>query len=288
MVARLVSTLLLFLLLAGCLGGKDSTPPLEQSPSVGETSSSASPSNPPSLLENASIAMDGCGKGITALVYAPQALYPSATPHDPSWSSDSPVVAITLLVQECSRISVGPFERGPVRFLLEVHDNLVSPTSCREVPGDYTSDEAFSQLWLDDAEIAAYLQATYGLPVRFASISVVSESLGTRTSDHWTFGVPGEPVSTLDSIIGATDTTSFPVYRLYYSPSEGRVSFADFTFHLEYAGLDYLLSTGKVAPPLIYGSTGTGDLVAYGSPSRNSHFSVEIHQFGDDECKEPL
>lgn len=185
-------------------------------------------------------------------------------------------------------MSVGPFERGPVHLLLEMHDNLNAPASCREIPGDYTSDETLSQLWLDDAEIVEYLQATYALPIRFASFNVAQDNVGTVTRDQWSFGVPGEPTSTLEGMIGGTDATSFPVYRLYYAPTEGRIAFMDFAVHLDYEGLGDTLTTGKLAPPLLYASAGPGDLVAYGSPSRNGYFSGEVRQFGDDQCKEPL
>jgi len=292
MTARVIPVVLVLVLFGGCLGANNAPntqgQPLSMSSNSGSESRSESTSVPPPVGNvSQTLLLDGCGKGIAALIYVPQALYPDATPSDASWAANSQVVAIHVEVHECARISVGPFERGPIHYLVEHHDNLVVPQSCRDVPGDYTSDEALSQIWLDDAAIVDYLQKTYELPVRFASINVTSDSLGPETQDHWTFGVPGQPASMLEGTIGATDAKSFPVYRLYYFPAKGRVSFLDYSIDEKFEGLGNPLATGKLAPPLIYGSTGTGDAVAYGGPARDGHYSVAFHQFGDDQCKVP-
>src|ERR1041385_233489 len=154
MASRFVLALFIFLLLAGCLGKNASPAPSGKSPSAsgigsGTRSESTSGGSVPLAVGNVSqtIAFDGCGKGLSALIYAPQELYPGASPPEPSWAAGSPLVAITVFVEECTRISVGPYERGPVHFLLEINDNMAAPASCRSVPGDYTSDNSLSQLW---------------------------------------------------------------------------------------------------------------------------------------------
>ena len=291
---RFAPALVIVLLLAGCLDGHNEPKLDGPSPSATfrhtETMSGSTglPSPPPNGNSTQMIALDGCRKGINAAIYVPQALYPNAVPPEASWAANSPLLVMTVEVHECQRISVGPFERGPIHFLLEYHDNVDAPASCRAIPGDYTSDDALSQMWLDDPDIVSYLQTTYRLPIRFASVNVTQVALGPETRDHWIFGLPGEANSSLEAMIGGNDTTSFPVYRLYYSPTMGKISFVDYSVSEKFEGLRNPLVTGKLAPPLLYASTGTGDVVAYGSPSRDGHYSAQIHQFGDDQCKEPL
>src|ERR1041385_3112890 len=112
MASRFVLALFVFLLLAGCLGTKPPPSPSGQAPSASgngpgtRSASTTEPSSPPAIGNvSQTIALDGCDKGLSALINAPQALYPGAAPPEPSWAAGSPTVAITVFVQECARIS---------------------------------------------------------------------------------------------------------------------------------------------------------------------------------------
>src|SRR5687767_9010442 len=120
-----LALLLTCLVLAGCTARSDDDAPTPQPPSTtagsfsfsATTTTAESPSREP---ESHRLTLDGCDSGMSVAIYAPTALYPAASsPAD--WSGNDPLLVINLWLESCARVSIGPFERGPVHFLIEMH-----------------------------------------------------------------------------------------------------------------------------------------------------------------------
>ncbi len=117
------------------------------------------------------ITMDGCVAWVLSRGFNPTE---SPPPVPEPWHSIKAPGEFELQLRgfACERLAVGPFER-PVNMIAELHSNRTTPEGC-EQPGLITPGlpKILHKLWLDDAEVAAYLAKQHGMPVGLASMTL--------------------------------------------------------------------------------------------------------------------
>lgn len=281
-----------FLVLAvACLGGCFNRP--EEAPEAsdprftgpGMTSSVSTPTTGPTtfILLNHSLQLSAC-QGMQAFRDLPEPLWPGPLP--PGWEDDGRVT-VYFEILECQRIAVGPFERGPVFIMRELHLFPLTPSKCTQ--GDYDDLSIVEAYWVSDAEVAAHLNQTYAMPAAYADFRRDQTSAGPLLNTTWTFGLPGLTPSWL-RVVNATElpeATIFPYERMAWIN--------------QYKGITYLNqerayshdsnpgATGKIRPPLPYTTTGQEDFATdRGGPIWKADSSGTFSQFRDLSCDEPV
>lgn len=129
----------------------------------------------------AALSLSGCSGWETHMEPLPAAAASWETP--PGWeppAGDLPKARMAGL--ECDRLGLGPFER-PVRLVWDSHTHATFPDACHRAEV-YEMTSLVGTVWIDDAEVARFLNETYGLPARAATVTPAMQGQ-TRT---WTWG----------------------------------------------------------------------------------------------------
>jgi hypothetical protein len=239
------------------------------------------------MTGGAGIFLDDCKDGITNGGLFPAQAFPQATPPT-GWSPQSPpLIQVELQILSCQRISVGPFERGPVHLLFETHDNFSPPDSCAKAAGgDYYSALALTQFWIDDAEIAGYLRTKFGLPAQEATFNQSSTVVNGEGRQHWDFGLKGGGVSSLDNNVGPADLSWAPTFRFFYASADHE-DFFDLAYDEHYSQQG-LVSFGTIVPPLMFAGNAVGAWAATGGVTASGTYAGTFHQFRDMNCMDSL
>ncbi|MCA1810966.1 MAG: hypothetical protein LC623_03020 [Halobacteriales archaeon] len=176
----------LAVVLAGCSGKQTETSP--------SSHSFTSETNPRFQKE---LQLTNCTSWLV-LVNFPAGMAPGQPP--PGWQPGSPLNLISRVIMQeyhCNRIAIGPYERGPVNLLLESHTNAAYPANCTSSATVFTNFYVISSLWIDDPDIAGYLNTTMaGLPIHVTSFQVSDQATGPLLDRTWQWG-PTQPPSTL-------------------------------------------------------------------------------------------
>ncbi len=98
------------------------------------------------------------------------------------WGQANGFSRVGLFGWECTRIHWDNLERGPIRLLLELHDNMVVPENCRT--DAKTEMWSLASFWTDDEGVAA-LAATLDLPVRQ---DLIKREIGPAGDESWQWG----------------------------------------------------------------------------------------------------
>jgi hypothetical protein len=221
--------------------------------------------------------------GGSSLSYGPNDVFEAPVP--PGWRFDWPINEVYLLVAQCQRMSVGPYERGPVRMVLETYSAASQPQSC--LNGTFDRPDMMSNWWIDDKDIAAYLQGL-GAPAHYATIDYASQSAGAARVDQWTWHQEGHD----DSWVSYPDHGQVP----------GSIPFLEriFWFNQTTLGVMDLLQqghydagavpAGQMSPPSLYAFAGA--TLPYSAARGGIYYDVELSAtlqfFGDFQCKQPL
>lgn len=234
------------------------------------------------------LGLDGCSNDLSGLAYIVAQAY-DIQPL-PGWEGDAPPAELQYYLLQCERVSTGPFERGPVMALLELHTHRQVPEGCRE--GDYTDTAVLNQLWLDDAKVVGYLRATHGLPAKVAAMSLDEVSTAGGVDFRWAFAAEDGAVSdwTYHHLsASAYDQREYPTYRLFWASGEDSVSYMDLQTQTHTVGAEEpLLVEGTLRSPLLYAQGGVERFVGYGSGGIDAYAHGEIYLFKDTQCSEPL
>lgn len=194
---RIALVFLGLLALAGCNapahpadGSSTSETP---TPSISATGSTAPSVNVtlPSLNHTRTLQLDNC-YGWQAVTTDPGATAPGERP--PGWNPAPSGTAFTgqeIQAYQCNRISLGAFERGPIHLMFEDHGNADFPPKCKENAPEFPVFGIVTHIWIDDAEVAAYLRTEYGAPVLLGQFNETSQDAGTLTLRTWTWAVEG-------------------------------------------------------------------------------------------------
>lgn len=274
---------------AGCLHhAPDSTKPDgHQSSSTSSSAPSSSmptPSTPPLNSTVGQILFSSCLHGATTFLAGPKPLFP--TEPLPGWGPHStPLTGVSYLLLYCDRVSVGPYERGPVGIMQENHDDGEAPPACAK--GHSGPGGILTHLWLSDPDIATYLRQTWGIPSDWADVHFTESTVATHTETTWLFGLPAQPAS---SYTVRYDTPVFPggdqVDREFWHNPSGGTSYFD--AHEVWSSPSDQLEPGNgtFRAPLLASAVGT--LADAGNPWTNASADIKVFQYRDPQCKELL
>jgi hypothetical protein len=183
---------------------------------------------------------------------APGPLVPGSAP--PGWepgADASPVANVKMAGQSCQRLALGAFERGPIHVLFDAHNHAAVPPACRAgLPPDSEAN-VLASLWVDDAEVGAFLNRTYGLPVHVAPVAEAAQEAGPAVLHAWSWG-PAQARSDLTvPAAGATQRYQFNDALLWQRGAGiGRLSLA---YDREAPATDQV-AHGTLRPPMLLGS----------------------------------
>ena len=215
---------------------------------------------------------------------APNGFFATARPA--GWGpGNNPLTALDYFLYHCQRVSVGPFERGPVVFMLEAHTDGEPPAACQQ--GHPNGNFIVNRLWINDADVAAYLKSTFGLPAENAAMGFQQTTTGVLVENHWTFGVPGQQASDLTTRRVLSNDSYAPQQTRYFW-HDSRVngtSYMDVDETWHYSQGDPQVVNGTIHDPLLYGKVGS--FLSRGIQFVDTDVSAQVIQFRDTQCKEP-
>ncbi len=299
---RALGWILAATVLAGCAtGAPDETPRIndvganggDAEPKRPEQASNAStpgpkspaePSGPPGPdLLPARILFTDC-TGFEAKSHWPSAVHPEQPPE--GWGRDAlfPSTTSRFHVVECHRITWGPFERGPVSFVIDSTNNIDAPPRCTNA-ATHVEDLGL-QFGFSDEEVQGVLREQLGIAPSNLTVTRVSQPLGEATRHTVTADAPPlgrSEISILahDDIQGAYRSS----IRYFWPTSEGLTM-----LDLEVTGLrptiDPRATVGTMGAGTLHGRT-YGPIMAGGSVLYNSA-SIDLHvtKFEDLECSQ--
>jgi hypothetical protein len=264
-------------MLPGCVLSEPSVPS-EERPAPSETADGSNGASPPLSTQ-----WNHCHGGDTAFTWAGDT-GPGKPPGN--WSKGQGEGSdVLLMLLTCERFSWGPFER-PVTFVAETHNNIAPPQECRQGPWEYYY--ALNALYVNDSQVAQYLQETYGLPAKHANITVTDASFANYRNTYWHWAPDGGSTSWLNIsevnvyAQGITDN-----WRWAWI-SHAHVYFLDWiSVNIQDEGTVYLTPGSKQAPMLYYGH-GPDPYMGHGDFLPTADITGQIQIFGDEECKQPL
>lgn len=294
MPARPVPSTVVVLLLAalvagaGCAGpsAPPEEPAFQDASSGGAGAAAADPSTlPPAAVAAAGpdLLLDGC-VGITTFAYVVSGAIGLTPPE--GWSMGAaPVNELRVEAYVCQRVSIGPFERGPVGLLMEFFGLADGPAACLE--GDYNTLETPTGVWTTDPEITAHLQ-TLGLPAANAAIRAAEEGL-VPDAIHWSFSEPGRFEATLDPSVGPApaEVVTPHVYRMVWVNLAGGLTRMDLDLKTTSDAYAPHVVTGRLPEPFLYSRLGTDAYVGYGSALSAASGHGTIEAFADLGCESP-
>jgi hypothetical protein len=279
------------LLLGGCL---DSGSNPAQDP-TGANTETDGPTNPPSSNDltppiasiPTQIAWNEC-QGLEAALPHYNALVDvddGETP--PGWEPEADQDGRHyFMLNRCERVSIGPFERGPVSFLVEGHNRVNPPTPCREFNAGFESFNVLLSFWIDDPEVGTFLRETYGLPIRIGRFSSQVTPLPEGELHQWTWSSDGDESTLAVKRPGMGDDLS-PYLIRYVWHNETGVSLLD--LH-EDAVVPYTstIAEGMLAPPMKYAQGSMRPYTGFSPTWNHADHYGPIFRFGDMACKELL
>ncbi len=294
---RPLSLLAITMLLAGCMSGSVAVSPEGDPPETETGTRNSAPSNTVTGVANGpasggtnvtprTVAWTGCSGGNTGFIW-PESTGPGDTP--PGWEGQADGAfgsTVGIFLVECERLSWGPFERGPIRMVWELHDRFRAPAKCSE--GNYTLMWVLASMWFDDKDVAKYVGETYGAPTQYSPIDVRYANASIRHEATWTWGLEGHPASSL-------------AFAQFDSPPNGvrivdEIAWAHNTT-VTLLTLDTIshnvqgqqvLAPGEMHYPMLYAQTGQTDYLGTADYWDSVELSATIRQFGDLQCEQPL
>ncbi len=288
------------LLLAGCAHPSTTVPTSSSripmaAPSSSPTTASTSTMPPSTSIENASapavqdeariVAFTNC-RGMDSAFSFPGDTGPGKAPGD--WDQQTHAGSdVDLELYRCERVSWGPFERGPIQMVFETHNKFEIPPGCDEKPRNIML--ALVALWIDDAELAAYVNQTYGAATHFAAIqSAGGPGAAGQYHAEWSFASGGLAASTIQANDAEVLPGSSPIIeRMVWSAGPKL-----FILNLEEQGTNSFGNTvvtpGEMRPPTLYSEAGVGEQYAgRGSAYNSVTLSATIDKYGDFACTKP-
>jgi hypothetical protein len=278
---------------AGCFeraGPSGEGPTSSDAPTASMTTSSASTSTPGpdnSTKADPELIQTGCTSWRIVRQF-----YGTGSPgtRPPGWEPADATAVITGIEVygfNCQRVSVGPFERGPVQMVLEMHTNVSFPAACLEGADPFVIPAVLQSIWVNDAEIAGYLRQEYGMPTFFADIQQEDTSLQAVNAHEVSWGEPGQPASVLTTVDDAEDRTgdSLP-YRLAW-PVGSAVWLLDYVPSLDDPFLFQRVTAGKFEQPMLLAGVDGGQYAGNGAWYDRFEATARVLAFADGRCAQP-
>lgn len=192
---------------------------------------------------------------------------------------------------ECNRISWGPFERGPIRLLFELHDRLNPPGNCTNHDGTdgFISLWILNSLWIDDEELANYLKVTYDLPTIFAQMSVKDDLQSGIGTQVWSWNEPGKPSSQVTYYVAnSVNATDVPYTDRMYWYNETTLSYVNLRIVANVDQVNPGITPGTMQPPMLYTYNGMTSYIGTGQKFDSMELSANLKRYGDFKCERPL
>ena len=205
------------------------------------------------------------------------------------WEADASKNDIyQVMVNQCARVSVGPYERGPASFVVEMDNAVLPPPACERFNAGYDDVHVLYSLWVDDAEVANYLKTTFNMPVRLGTITPDVKDSGNGQLQTWTWQESGSDTSTLAGLRpGGPEGNATFLDRIAWKVGAG-VSFLDLRRNTILPYVPGATAEGVLAPPMRYAQHGSEPFAGLASVwSESDHFGP-IYRFGDTQCEQPL
>lgn len=209
----------------------------------------------------------------------------------PGWEPNnpgSPFGQVAIEGLECDRFSLGPFERGPVRLVLDQHGQITVPDGCGRNVSYSTSFRILNALFVNDAALATYLNQTYNMPTWYSEIQTSTQTLAGGGAIHqWSWGAEGQKASTM-SVVDDGTTTLVPkaAERLFWQKDQGIVAL-EIIRSAKSALFGPRAAEGTLNPPMVWAEEG-------GNFAGSSEWYTDFHGDGtftiyrDLMCKEPV
>jgi hypothetical protein len=200
-----------------------------------------------------------------------------------SWGPSNAVgSSVYLELFNCAHVSWGPFERGPIRFIFEMHDKGKLPETCAVSGAALIVN--IERILVSDKDLSAYLHDSYGLPVEFSVIQ--TQTIVDTSGAHmaWSWNAKANTTSTLQS-------GSFPEL-------EGPANTKERWIGMNGTGLTVLdvqgsytnslqngIVRGQLAAPMLYASVVPSGLYAgVGDAATDYQASISITTYSDQQC----
>lgn len=276
---------------SGCLRPETDGPRPEAEPSTQPRTStddpdpanSSLPDLPITPVANNTLAFSECSAWQLAWTIPPAA-NPGSRPSGWEPADETTLLGgIDVSGYRCNRIAIGPFERGPIHFIIETHYGTTFPPECIR-GGGYSAGIA-TTFWIDDEEIATYINATYGIPTLFAAIETVDEVAGGIERHTWSWAQAGQQQSTVTlAIHSVLPVSGEDAQRWFWAVGEGLVMLQT-TFEVE--GTDGP-TNGMFRPPMLMSEIAGGAYAGLGAWQFSGDGEGEFVLFRDRFCEEPV
>lgn len=230
------------------------------------------------------ILLSGCVDG-AARFDVPEGLL--ETPVPPGWEGRNGLpTTVSVLALFCEHLSLGEFERGPVRLVLETHGKFNAPENCRR--GDYSFLNILTRILVDDAEVAEALQSELGIPTSVAQIGQEPQGSPTAQSVRFAWTVAGQGESWMRIERTASELQEVErVYRLVW-PAGERLGFIDLKLDAVQTQFEPTATVGSFASPMLIATTGLPLVLGIGVIDEEIFPEGQFRFFEGYECAHEL
>ncbi len=233
-----------------------------------------------------SMSLDQCTGWEAFWADLPASLVPAPnTP--PGWEQNDPTAqaGAAVLVFQCQKIGLGPLQRGPVNLMIDWHYNADIPEKCVNHDG-FASEGVLGRLYVDDPEVAAFLNKSVGMPTGLLQIRYTEEILGPLVLHKVHWSADGGEESFVQMVRDESSTTRANVYQLYWPANDNLVRWK-FNPDREEPRYTDRKGNGTFQQPMLMASinenyVGTADW--FTETSGPTYFTV----FDDFGCEEPF
>lgn len=252
---------------AGCSNSQDTTP------DEGLGSADSTVARPSQLL------LLNCHGGTSRIVVPASTVSPDSPQ---GWETETEVVAIVIDAMTCEHLSLGPFERGPIQVVLESHSKFDAPEACRI--GDYDQLNALQSVWVDDADVADYLQSVLGMPAISATITRTTDGIPELLTATWAWSANQGEASSITFGRFENPSRDWPFTLRLAWTSGPSVTMADIAIGGQETGYEPRATPGKMRAPMIYYGTGFEDYVGDGGLIDSMSPEGTFHYYEDAQC----
>jgi hypothetical protein len=187
---------------------------------------------------------------------------------------------------ECNRISIGPFERGPIRIVTDGHDKADIPLACKATVKGGSHQAILNTFLVNDSMVADYLAATYGLPATYAQIQNQAQAAGALVQHAWTWTPPGLSASTVMIFDDGQAQSNDISDRFYWQRGAG-IGILDFVYTRQGPTFTNRAAYGTMQPPMLLASQPQGLFISSSAdyyPSLSGEGIIRLYK--DAQCQQ--
>lgn len=209
------------------------------------------------------------------------------TPVPPGWEGKNGLpTTVTLIALFCDHVSLGDFERGPIRLVLESHEKFNAPDNCRE--GDYTYLNILTRIVVDDPEIAAAIQDELTIPTSTGNFTWAEDGTSALKTVRVGWRVDGSPESWFQ--VGRVENAiqdSRGTYRYVWAAGEN-LGLVDMKLDARQTQFEPTAALASFSSPMLIASTGLPYVIGVGVVDEEVFPEGTFQFFEGYECANPL